>query len=141
MKALATAAVLGAVALAVAWMIAGQSEPGTVAPAGLQTAEPASPRPAADAARATLPFYPPNQGHGWTSLGVTAAHAAMVMRITVDDGADPMSVAEEIVDPLKPNYVEVLIYVHDADHEAGMPIFRIQWTPRGGFVRTDFVTP
>lgn len=134
------ATALGVVALAGVWLFGGRGEP-AIPRAHLATVEPAAPHSAADAARATLPFYPPNAGERWASLGVTAAHAAMVMRITVDDGTDAMAVAEEIVEPLKPNYAEILIYVHDADHESAMPMLRIQWTPRGGFVRTDFITP
>ncbi len=105
----------------------------------LATTDPAEAHTAAEASDATLPYYPPNRGAGWTSLGVTAAHAAMVMRLTVDDGYDPMAIARDIVEPLMPSYVEILLYVHDAEREAAMPRLRIQWTPGRGYVATDYL--
>jgi len=122
----------GAVVLVLAqawiWQAGGPQRPtvGTAAPSG-------EARAAVDEA---APFYPPESGPGWTRLGVTAAHAAMVVRVTTDRDADPLTIARHIVTPLEPNYTEILVYFHAAHSE--MPLRRIQWTARGGFVETVF---
>lgn len=123
-------------------MLARPWEIGTSAPArhaspaaNENTASAASPPQDATAGQ-VAPFYPPESGPGWTRLGLTTAHATMVVRVTIDPGADPMAIARAIVTPLEPNYTEILVYFHPPHSE--MPLRRIQWTPRQGFVEMTF---
>lgn len=118
-----------------AWL--GTGRPPTPSPAP-SIGAPAIARTVTEATEAPLPGYPPSRGIGWTSLGVTAAHAAMVMRLTVDDDSDPMAIARDIVEPLTAHYTEILLYVHAPDQDTDMPVSRVQWTPSGGYVKTNY---
>ncbi len=51
---------------------------------------------------------------------------------------DAMTIADEIVAPVRAQYAEVLIYVRGVGAPAGAGVHRIQWTPRGGFVHSQF---
>jgi len=83
---------------------------------------------------------PDRRGPGWRVLRAEAAHHMMVMEVEADRIEEARQIAREILDPLRPRgYEEVLIYFHQTGRRAeNAPVRRIQWTPRRGFVETNF---
>ena len=48
---------------------------------------------------------------------------------------DALESAHALVEPLKESYIEVLVYFSEPGEELAAQ--RVQWTPDGGYVRTD----
>ena len=76
----------------------------------------------------------------WTVTKATSAHHTMVVDVDARDPARSHEIAEQIVAPLRSRqYDEVLIYIHPfGKHDATTAVRRLQWTPRAGFVETDY---
>jgi hypothetical protein len=69
---------------------------------------------------------------GWRVTSATSVRHIMLVNVEAGDPGRARQIAIQIVEPVKEQYDEVLVYVHktgapDADR-------RIQWTPRGGYV-------
>ena len=76
----------------------------------------------------------------WTVTKATAANHTMVVDVDAARLDQALEIAEEIVAPVRSRgYQEVLVYVHPLGrHDATTEIRRVQWTPRGGYVETDY---
>jgi hypothetical protein len=51
---------------------------------------------------------------------------------------DARQIANDIVDPLRAKYEEVLIYVRPTGNPLNAIVRRIQWTPHNGFVEMSY---
>jgi len=81
----------------------------------------------------------PNAKHQpWTVTRATSAHRAMVVDVETDMPEDALQIANDIVDPLRAKYEEVLIYVRPTGNPANAIVRRIQWTPHNGFVEMSY---
>jgi hypothetical protein len=72
--------------------------------------------------------------------GVTKAigfHGALVVEVDAARPSDALSIAQRIVEPLNPRYDEILVYVRRGSRSPEAPIWRVQWTPAGGYVELD----
>jgi hypothetical protein len=82
------------------------------------------------------PPGPPKAGTrypgGWTVTRAYSAHSTMVVEVETERPSEAMTIAHEVVEPLKYRYDEVLIYTRQP--EAPDAARRVQWTPRGGYV-------
>ncbi len=70
----------------------------------------------------------------WTVTRATSAYRAMVVDVEADTPEDALQIANDIVDPLRAKYEEVLIYVRPTGNPLNAIVRRIQWTPHNGFV-------
>jgi hypothetical protein len=81
----------------------------------------------------------PNATHEpWTVTRATSAHRAMVIDVEADMPEDARQIANDIVDPLRGKYEEVLIYVRPTGNPNNAIVRRIQWTPHNGFVEMRY---
>ena len=76
----------------------------------------------------------------WTVTKTTAANYTMVVDVDTSHLDRAREIAKEIVAPVQARgYQEVLVYVHPLGrHDETTEIRRVQWTPRGGYVETDY---
>lgn len=74
----------------------------------------------------------------WTVTRATSANRAMVIDVEADVPEDARKIADEIVEPLRQKYEEVLIYVRANGNPLNAIVRRIQWTPHGGFIETSY---
>lgn len=76
----------------------------------------------------------------WTVTKTTAANYTMVVNVDAARMDQALEIAEAIVAPVRARgYQEVLVYVHPLGrHDATTEIRRVQWTPRGGYVETNY---
>jgi hypothetical protein len=81
----------------------------------------------------------PNARHeSWTVTRATSAHHIMVVDVEADMPEDARQIANDIVDPLRAKYEEVLIYVRPTGNPLNAIVRRIQWTPHNGFVEMSY---
>jgi hypothetical protein len=62
----------------------------------------------------------------------------MVIDVEADRPENAHTIAEEIVGPLRARYEEVLVYVRPIGSPTNAATRRIEWTPHGGFVETQY---
>ena len=76
----------------------------------------------------------------WTVTKATSANYTMVVDVDALRMDQAIKIAEALVAPVRSRgYQEVLVYVHPRGrHDATTEIRRVQWTPRGGYVETDY---
>jgi hypothetical protein len=74
----------------------------------------------------------------WIVTRATSARRAMVIDVEADKPQDARKIAQEIVEPLRAKYEEVLIYVRPIGSPLNAVTRRVEWTPRGGFVETMY---
>ncbi len=74
----------------------------------------------------------------WTVTRATSAHRAIVIDVEADMPEDARRIANDIVDPLRAKYEEVLIYVRPTGNPVNAIVRRIQWTPHDGFVEMSY---
>jgi hypothetical protein len=76
----------------------------------------------------------------WVVTKATSALRTMVIDVDTIDFSRSREIAEDIVSPLRSRaYDEVLIYIHlFGRHDSTTPVRRLQWTPKGGFVESDY---
>lgn len=68
----------------------------------------------------------------WAVVGAASAHEALVIEVETLHVEEALLVAEEIVEPVRGKYNEVLIYLRRAGSRDTAR--RVQWTPGGGYV-------
>lgn len=102
------------------------------------------PLPSADVSRSSAsPVEPASArlvarrlGHtwgGWKVLDEVSAHRVAVVHVEVERLNESRRIAQQIVEPYKAKYHEVLIYFSPPGHRGPLPSLRIQWTPNGGY--------
>jgi hypothetical protein len=80
-------------------------------------------------------------GVRWKLLSSVSAHRAMVIRIEMRDPLQAAPVAQRLVDREGDRFDEVLVYVLRSDDPQPVLTRRIQWTPRGGYVTSEYSAP
>ena len=76
---------------------------------------------------------------GWAVTKATAAQHMMVVHVDAERLDDARGIGIQIVEPVRSRgYDEVLIYVRQPGRRIPA-VRRIQWTPRGGYVESEFV--
>jgi hypothetical protein len=74
----------------------------------------------------------------WTVTRATSAYRAMVVDVEADMPENALQIANDIVDPIRAKYEEVLIYVRPTGNPLNAIVRRIQWTPHNGFVEMSY---
>lgn len=78
----------------------------------------------------------------WRVVDHLSGHHVAMIHVETDRPNDALRVATVLVEPLKADkYSEVLVYVHRVGHGEGMPVRRIQWSPRTGYIETVYGEP
>ena len=76
---------------------------------------------------------------GWSVTMANSAHHAMVVEIEAQHPETALTIAEEVVAPMRSRgYEEILIYVRPQGGGPDAPVRRIQWTRTAGFVETVY---
>lgn len=97
---------------------------------------PASPNLARALAAPAVPAGP--SGDGWRVVHQTSAHYMLVLEVETERVAEAGPIAQQLTDPVKDRYAEVLVYVFRPGRRGGLPAARVQWTHRGGYEVTEY---
>jgi len=72
----------------------------------------------------------PPPGPRWTITGSMGTHHMLVVNVTAHPSASLRDIGRSVVDPVRGQYDEILIYVRSGKST----LRRIQWTPQHGYV-------
>ena len=74
----------------------------------------------------------------WHIRNMATAHGAFVIEIEADDPSQAETIARTLIEPIKGDYDEVLVYVNQRGDDSDLPARRMQWTPRDGYVEISY---
>tara|TARA_A100001037_G_C14800145_1_gene478523 strand:+ start:123 stop:572 length:450 start_codon:yes stop_codon:yes gene_type:complete len=74
----------------------------------------------------------------WEITDMATAHGAFVIEVEADDPSRTDEIARSLVEPIKTDYDEILVYIHQRGDESDLPARRMQWTPSGGYVELEY---
>ncbi len=84
----------------------------------------------------------PRQKHNpatrWTVTEHLSAHHVLIAQVETAHLQDALSIAQQLTEPVKVKYAEVLIYFHRPGRPDTLPPRRVQWTPSRGYVETRY---
>ena len=87
-------------------------------------------------ARALNAAEPDDRQWRWSVTHAQASQGALVVEAEVIDLAEAMSSARAIVEPVRTQYSEVLVYLRRTGAPGRFAARRVQWTSSGGYVET-----
>jgi hypothetical protein len=74
----------------------------------------------------------------WTLTEHLSAHSMLVAHIETLHLGEAVAIAQQLVEPAKGRYEEVLIYFHRPGRPDTLPPRRVQWTLKTGYVETVY---
>ena len=74
----------------------------------------------------------------WTVTEHLSAHNVLIAQVETDFLHEAVAIAQQLTEPIKSKYAEVLIYFHRPGRPDTLPPRRVQWTPRNGYVETIY---
>ena len=77
----------------------------------------------------------------WHIRNMATAQGTFVIEVEAEDPAQTEAITRALVEPIKDDYDEILVYVNKLDDESNLPARRIQWTPAGGYVEITYTEP
>ena len=87
---------------------------------------------------AAIERLPKRQNHHpwarWTVTEHLSAHHVLIAHVETEYLNEARAISQQIADPIKDRYNEVLIYFHRPGRPDTLPPRRIQWTPTTGYV-------
>lgn len=85
---------------------------------------------------------PPRQRYNslarWTLTEHLSAHNVLIGQVETEFLHEAMFIAQQLTEPLKGTYAEVLIYFHRPGRPDILAPRRVQWTPKNGYVETRY---
>jgi len=99
---------------------------------------PAPPAATIPAAPSGPPPVSPPSGQGWTVVHQLSAHHILVLEVETDRLDQAKAIAQQLAEPVKPRYSEILIYFYRPGRRGTLAPRRVQWTPAGGYVVVDY---
>ena len=69
----------------------------------------------------------------WTVTKSARALHEMVIQVTAERPERATDIARLLVDPVRDQYVEVLVYVRAVDQQRDPVVRRVEWTPHDGY--------
>ena len=85
---------------------------------------------------------PARQDHNtltrWTVTEHLSAHHVLIAHVETHYLQEAVSIAQQITEPVKAKYAEVLVYFHRPGRPDTLPPRRVQWTPTSGYVETEY---
>jgi hypothetical protein len=79
-----------------------------------------------------------NPATRWTVTEHLSAHNVLIAHVETAYLHEAMSIAQQLTEPIKDKYAEVMIYFHRPNRPDTLPPLRIQWTPTTGYVETVY---
>jgi len=76
--------------------------------------------------------------HTWTVTKATSALRELVVEIDAVTPEEAPGIARHLVERVKGDYDEILVYVHALDSRQDPRIRRIEWTPTRGYLASAF---
>jgi hypothetical protein len=83
---------------------------------------------------------PHNTAARWTVTEHLSAHNVLIAQVETAFVHEAVAIAQQLTEPLKDKYAEVLIYFHRPGRPDTLPPARVQWTPKGGYVETKYTS-
>ena len=74
----------------------------------------------------------------YTILEMATAHGAFTPEVEVDAGADTQAIGRQLIEPIKEQYAEVLVYFYDRAGNGELPMRRVQWTAGEGYTDVEY---
>jgi hypothetical protein len=74
----------------------------------------------------------------WTVTEHLSAHHVLIAQVETDYLHEAMAIAQQLTEPVKSKYAEVLIYFHRPGRPDTLPPRRVQWTPTNGYVEIRY---
>jgi len=74
----------------------------------------------------------------WEITDMATAHGAFVIEVEADDPTRTDEIARSLIEPIKDDYEEILVYVNQRGDDSELPARRMQWTRGGGYVEMAF---
>ena len=88
---------------------------------------------------------PPRQNHNpWARWSVTehlSAHHVLIAHVETTFLDEAVAIAQQVGEPVKDQYAEILIYFHRPGRPDTLPPRRVQWTAARGYVETIYEVP
>jgi hypothetical protein len=85
---------------------------------------------------------PVRQGHNpwarWTVTQQFSAHHVMTVQVETTHLSEAVAIAQQIIDPIKDDYAEILIYFHRPGRPDVLPPRRVQWRAKTGYVESVY---
>jgi hypothetical protein len=78
---------------------------------------------------------------GWHITDMATAHGAFVIEVEAEDPSRTAEIARALVEPIKDDYVEILVYVNRLGDDSDLPARRMQWTPSQGYIELTYDQP
>ena len=94
-----------------------------------------APDPGAD------PDEPSLVNEGWYVRNMATAHGAFVIEVEAEDPEQTETISRALIEPIKDDYAEILVYVNRMGDDSDLPARRVQWTPRDGYVELSYDAP
>ena len=76
----------------------------------------------------------------WEITDMATAHGAFVIEVEADDPSRTEEIGRSLVEPIKGDYDEILVYINQRGDESDLPARRMQWTPAGGYVELEYAS-
>lgn len=77
----------------------------------------------------------------WHIRNMAAAYGTFVIEVEADDPTQTGTIARTLIEPIKDDYDEILVYVNRRGDDSDLAARRIQWTPAGGYVEITYTEP
>ena len=93
------------------------------------------------AERAEAPRGPtemPLDNAQYSILEMATAHGAFTLEVEVDAGVGTLALARQLIEPIKEQYAEVLVYFYDRAGDGELPMRRVQWTEGKGYTEVEY---
>jgi hypothetical protein len=85
---------------------------------------------------------PPRQRHNtlarWTVTEHLSAHNVLIAQVETEYLDEALAIAQQLTEPIRAKYAEVLIYFHRPGRPDTLPPRRVQWTPQRGYIQTSY---
>ena len=81
---------------------------------------------------------PHNTTARWTVTEHLSAHNVLIAQVETLYLHEAIAIAQQLTEPIKDKYAEVLIYFHRPGRPDTLPPRRVQWSRRHGYVETVY---
>jgi hypothetical protein len=87
------------------------------------------------------PGEPSLVNEGWYVRNMATAPGAFVIEVEAEDPEQTETISRALIEPIKDDYAEILVYVNRMGDDSDLPARRVQWTPRDGYVELSYDAP
>ena len=77
----------------------------------------------------------------WARWSVTehlSAHRVLIAHVETEFLGEAVAITQQVVEPVKAQYAEALVYFHRPGRPDTLPPRRVQWTPARGYVESVY---